>query len=68
MATLERGLAATPHQPTLLYRLGLAKSAGGDRAGALTAFREALEAGAFPQAQATQAEIARLESQQGDQR
>jgi tetratricopeptide (TPR) repeat protein len=66
-ATLERGLAAHPQQPTLLYRLGLAKSAGGDRAGALAAFRDALETGAFPQAEATQAEIARLQSQQGDQ-
>jgi tetratricopeptide (TPR) repeat protein len=67
-ATLERGLAANPHHPTLLYRLGLAKNAAGDRDGALTAFREALQTGAFPQAEATQAEIARLEGRKGDQR
>jgi tetratricopeptide (TPR) repeat protein len=67
-ATLDKGLAAHPKHPTLLYRLGLARRAGGDREGALAAFREALQAGAFPQAEATQAEIAGLESTKGDQR
>jgi tetratricopeptide (TPR) repeat protein len=59
--TLEQALAQQPGQPTLLYRLGLVRKAGGDRAGAADAFRQALEAGVFPESEATRAELANLE-------
>lgn len=60
IATLDRGLEANPNDPTLLFRLGLARKAAGDRAGALEAFRGAVGSEG-PQADAARAEIAALE-------
>lgn len=59
--TLESALAKQAGQPTLLYRLGLVRKASGDREGAMNAFRQALEAGVFPESEATRAELASLE-------
>ena len=59
--TLESALAKHAGNPTLLYRLGLVRKASGDREGAMNAFRQALEAGAFPESEATRAELASLE-------
>jgi tetratricopeptide (TPR) repeat protein len=61
IATLATGLGAAPKSSMLLFRLGLAKKAAGDKAGALDAFRGALEDGAFADRGAAQAEIASLE-------
>lgn len=62
--TLEGALEKEAGQPTLLYRLGLVRKAGGDREGAVNALRQALEAGAFPEADAARAELASLEQGQ----
>lgn len=62
--TLEGALEKEAGQPTLLYRLGLVRKAGGDREGAANALRQALEAGAFPEADAARAELASLEQGQ----
>jgi len=62
--TLESALAEQPGQPTLLYRLGLVRKAGGETERAADAFRQALGAGDFPEAEATRAELAALERSQ----
>lgn len=61
LQTLESALEKNPGQPTLLYRLGLARKASGDTKGAANAFRQALDAGAFPEVEAARAELASLE-------
>lgn len=60
--TLEDALEKQAGEPMLLYRLGLVRKASGDREGAANAFRQALEAGAFPQAEAARTELASLEA------
>jgi hypothetical protein len=47
------------------YRLGLALEAMGRSKEALESFRAALGAGAFPEADAARAEVARLEANAG---
>jgi tetratricopeptide (TPR) repeat protein len=59
--TLEGALEKQAGQPTLLYRLALVRESAGDREGAANALRQALQAGAFPEAEAARTELARLE-------
>lgn len=63
IAAFEKAVAGKPHDPTLRYHLGIALARKGDRDRALAALRDALGAGAFPDADAARQEIARLESQ-----
>jgi tetratricopeptide (TPR) repeat protein len=57
---LERSLELRPDAPSTRYRLGRARAESGDLEGALTAYREALEGGAFPEREAALAELSRL--------
>jgi tetratricopeptide (TPR) repeat protein len=62
IATLDGALVKWPGNQTLLFRLGLARKAAGDRAGALEALRQAVAGGEFAEAKAAQAELANLET------
>jgi tetratricopeptide (TPR) repeat protein len=63
--TFERALALDPNAASVRYRLGLALEALGRSPEALESFRAALGAGAFPEADAARAEVARLEASAG---
>lgn len=63
ITSFEQAVAGKPKDPTLRYHLGLALARKGDRDRALATLREALGAGAFPDAEAARQEIARLEKQ-----
>ncbi len=63
VSAFEKAVAGKPQDPTLRYHLGLALARKGDRPRALATLKEALGAGAFPDAEAARQEIARLESQ-----
>jgi tetratricopeptide (TPR) repeat protein len=60
--TLDEALAKWPGNQTLLFRLGVARKAAGDRTGAIAALRQALAGGPFADAKAAEAEIASLET------
>ena len=59
--TISNLASYAPSAYEMLYRLGLVRKAGGDSEGAANAFRQALAAGDFPEAEATRAELASLE-------
>ncbi len=59
-AVFERALAAQPDAPSTRYHLGVALARLGDAEGASRAFRAALDAGAFPEAEAARRELDRL--------
>jgi tetratricopeptide (TPR) repeat protein len=61
----EEALALRPKDSTIRYHLGLALAQSGDKARAVSTLREALDAGPFPEAEAAQQEIARLQQPQG---
>jgi tetratricopeptide (TPR) repeat protein len=63
--TFERAVALDPNAASVRYRLGLALEAAGRSQEALDSFRAALGAGAFPEADAARAEVARLEANAG---
>ncbi len=58
--TLGRSAELRPDSPSTHYWLGRARSAAGDEDGARQALRAALEATSFPEKEAAQAELARL--------
>jgi len=60
--SLERAVAARPDEPGFRYRLGLALARAGRAAEAGEAFRAALEAAPFPEADAARRELARLDA------
>jgi len=62
VAALEQALEKQPDDPSIRYRLGRALALAGDNAGAGEAFRRALGAGSFPEAEAARAELDRLEA------
>jgi tetratricopeptide (TPR) repeat protein len=57
---LTRAAQAQPHSARTHYRLGLARIAAGDAAGARQALRAALDLGAFPEAADARAQLAQL--------
>lgn len=59
--SFRRALELRPDAPSIRYRLGLALAAGGDNPGALRELQASLGQGAFPEADAARAQIARLE-------
>jgi tetratricopeptide (TPR) repeat protein len=59
-AVLEQAVAQRPDSPSMRYRLGLALSRSGDPARARDELEAALEAGAFPEAEDAQRELAQL--------
>lgn len=63
--SFERSLELDPNAASVRYRLGLALEALGRSKEALESFRAALGAGAFPEADAARAEVARLEADAG---
>jgi tetratricopeptide (TPR) repeat protein len=63
--SFEKALALAPDSASVRYRLGLALEAMGRSKEALESFRAALGAGAFPEADAARAEVARLEANAG---
>jgi tetratricopeptide (TPR) repeat protein len=63
--SFERSLELDPNAASVRYRLGLALEALGRSEEALESFRAALGAGAFPEADAARAEVARLEANAG---
>lgn len=63
ISAFEKAVAGKPADPTLRYHLGLALARKGERDRALATLREALGAGAFPDAEAARQEITRLEKQ-----
>jgi predicted Zn-dependent protease len=69
-ASAARSLAASvqlrPHSPSSRYWLGRALAATGDEEGARRAFEASLAQGAFPEREAAQAELARLDGPDGD--
>ena len=60
-AAFRRSLEGDPDAASVRYRLGLALVRTGDSEGARAAFREALDTGPFPESDAAQRELARLE-------
>jgi tetratricopeptide (TPR) repeat protein len=63
VSALRRSLDSEPNAPSVRYRLGLALAQVGDSEGARAAFREALDAGPFPESEAAQRELAGLVEQ-----
>ena len=57
---LTRALDARPNSPSIEYRLGLARSASGDKEGAREILTKALGGGAFPEAQEARAALDEL--------
>lgn len=64
--SFEKSLELDPNAASVRYRLGLALEALGRSDEALESFRAALGAGAFPEADAARAEVARLEASAGN--
>jgi tetratricopeptide (TPR) repeat protein len=62
VASFERALELKADQASVRYRLGLALEALGQPEQALQAFRGALGAGVFPEAEAARARVAKLEA------
>jgi len=60
VAALEQAVQAQAGSPSIRYRLGLALSQTGDTARAREMLQAAIAAGAFPEADAAQRELARL--------
>lgn len=58
---LERAVARPQATPGMRYRLGLALEATGQSERAAATYRQALEAGSFPEADATRARLAQLD-------
>jgi tetratricopeptide (TPR) repeat protein len=63
--TLTRAAEARPHSARTHYRLGLARAAAGDAAGAREALRTALGLGAFPEVEQARARLAQLQGAGG---
>ena len=61
VTTYRQVLATSGATAGVRYRLGLALAKRGDEADALQAFREAIDSGPFPEADAARARIAQLE-------
>ncbi|HKJ23759.1 MAG TPA: tetratricopeptide repeat protein, partial [Myxococcota bacterium] len=60
VAALEHAHELDPGSPSIAYRLALALVETGERDRAEALFREALAAGAFPEADAARTQLARL--------
>jgi tetratricopeptide (TPR) repeat protein len=65
VSLFEEALAQRPKDPTMRYHLGLALAQAGNKDRAVATLREAIDSGPFPDAEAAQKEIARLEQPQG---
>jgi tetratricopeptide (TPR) repeat protein len=65
VTVFEAALALRPKDPSIRYHLGLALAQSGNKDRAVTTLREAIDSGPFPEAEAAQQEIARLQQPQG---
>lgn len=65
ISSFEEALALRPKDPTIRYHLGLALAQAGNTERALSTLQAAIAAGPFPEAEAAQQEIARLQRPQG---
>jgi len=61
ISSFEQALALRPQDPTIRYHLGLALAQSGNTQRAVSTLQAAIAAGPFPEAEAAQQEIARLQ-------